>query len=386
MLTFISVIALILGIILIILVAINRFPAYKTGLIVGALFLLAVAVGGYLLDQNETPPQVTLPPTEAAAEATPAGVDSASTSSISPISPVSVLPTPTPTPIVTEMSISEAGFEGCLLFTSNRTGDLEIYSMSQSADNIQQLTNSPNLDIDPAWAPDGAQIAFASNRDSEAGLQIYIMSADGSDPQMVGPVQSGENSHPSWSPDGSRIIYQSKRDLNGSTIDDNNDIYIINSDGSEPEQLLMFHSAEDVDPSWSPGGDKIAFISDRTNRDEVYLMDSDGANVTQMTELNVIKSGLNWSSDGRYLVFEGGGDIYKLDVETREVVKIVAFKETNESTPVLTQNEDQIIFSSDRTTNWNLYIADQSVPGSLNLAQLSEGAHLDRSSSWYPCQ
>jgi Tol biopolymer transport system component len=115
-------------------------------------------------------------------------------------------------------------------------------------------------------------------------------------------------------------------------------------------------------------------------------MDPDGTNITQMTELNILKTGLNWSSDGRYLVFEGGGDIYRLDVETREVIKVVTFDESNESTPVLTQNEDHIIFSSDRTTNWNLYAADLSTSDQLNLAQITEGAHLDRSFSWYSCQ
>jgi Tol biopolymer transport system component len=257
--------------------------------------------------------------------------------------------------------------------------------MQQNADNIHQLTDSPGLDIEPSWSPDGTQIAFASNRESDTGLQIYLMKADGSEQQRLGPVQPGDNSHPSWSPDGSQIIFQSKRDTNGNVLDDNSDLFLMNADGSEIT-LLVFHSTEDTEPVWSPDGKYIAFISERSSRDEIYVMSPDGSNITQITDLNVSKTTLNWSGDSQSLAFEGSGDIYAVDVATKETTKIIGLRNSNESGPVWAQGKDHIIFSSDQTSNWNLYLADRSVVDQLILAPLTDGIDLNRSTSWFSCQ
>lgn len=379
-LTFVSIIALILGIVLIVLVALNLFRSYKTGLIVGSLLLFAISVAAYLSDNVDSTSNVD------SQASTPTGAAVAGEPEEGPVSPISPLsPIPTPEPVLKEVGLSEIGFEGCLLFISDRTGDLEIFEMRQEADNIQQLTNSSGLDIDPVWSPDGTEIAFASNREPEAGLQIYMMKADGSDQHLVGALQPGDNNHPSWSPDGSRLVFQGKQDTNGNPLDDSNDIFIMNKDGSELN-LLVFHSAEDVEPVWSPDGERIAFISERSEQDEVYVMNPDGSDITQVTTLNVIKTGLNWSGDSRSVIFEGSGDIYMVDVETKETVKVIGFKDSNESTPVWAQDKAHIIFSSDQTSNWNLYLADLSTPGELSVASLTTGANLNRSTSWFPCE
>ncbi len=115
-------------------------------------------------------------------------------------------------------------------------------------------------------------------------------------------------------------------------------------------------------------------------------MSPDGSNITQVTDLNVLKTGLNWSPDSRSLIFEGSGDIYTVDVETKEVAKVIGLKDSNESAPLWAQDGDHIIFSSDQTSNWNLYLADRTVPGELALAPLTTGIDLNRSISWFPCE
>jgi len=304
------------------------------------------------------------------------------TSPISPVSPVS--PTVIPESRATEVVNTYENLEGCLLFVSNRTGDFEIYKLRDDFDDLQQLTVSPGLDIDPDWSPDGKNIAFASDREEEAGFQIYVMNADGSDQKRLGQVQPGENSHPSWSPDGSQIAFQSKRDTNLNPQDDNFDIYVMNSDGSDIRQLTT-HSADDSEPGWSPDGRRIAFLSERSGQDEIYLMDTDGSNPEQVTDLLVLKSGLSWSSDSRSVVFEGSGDLYVVNIETKDVSKLISDNSANEATPAWAQNDTSIVFSSDRTQNWELYMVDINDANEFTLQQITDDPGIDRSPKWFPC-
>src|SRR5215208_5231444 len=71
------------------------------------------------------------------------------------------------------------GHNGRILFTSERTGDVEIYATDQDGTPQSNLTNDPTYDIDPAISPDGkkdgARMAFVSNRDGNP--ELYVMDA-----------------------------------------------------------------------------------------------------------------------------------------------------------------------------------------------------------------
>ena len=82
--------------------------------------------------------------------------------------------------------------------------------------------------------------------------------------------------YPSWSPDGQHIVFASWRD-------DNGELYVMGSDGSNPRRLTN-DSAGDWYPSWSPDGQHIAFISDRDGNYELYVMGSDGSNLRRLTK------------------------------------------------------------------------------------------------------
>src|SRR5919109_2630746 len=103
----------------------------------------------------------------------------------------------------------------------------EIYTVNPDGSDLKRLTNNTSQDENPAWSPDGRKIAFVSKRDqpdpncddpnnvSGGCSAIYVMNADGSNPQrLTSPTTA--YSDPTWSPDGQKIAY-SKRQGGGGT-------------------------------------------------------------------------------------------------------------------------------------------------------------------------
>ena len=82
----------------------------------------------------------------------------------------------------------------------------EIYSMNTDGSDQVNLTNREARDIDPAWSPDGTQIAFASDR--TGSFQIHVMDSDGAS-QVQLTFGPGHHVWPAWSPDGLELAYSS---------------------------------------------------------------------------------------------------------------------------------------------------------------------------------
>ncbi len=116
---------------------------------------------------------------------------------------------------------------GLIVYTSNRSGNYEIYVLDPQTGLSAQLTNDPGNDIEPMWSPDGTLIAFTSDRDGD--YELYVMTAEGEDLRKL-TNNMAEDRQPRWQPDGKNIVYIS--DVNGQW-----DLYMISPDTALVRQL-----------------------------------------------------------------------------------------------------------------------------------------------------
>ena len=153
-------------------------------------------------------------------------------------------------------------------FASDRDGDEEIYVVNADGGGLQRLTDNDARDTAPDWSADGSQIAFESNRDGRR--QIYVMQADGSHQRRLTNSDASDYS-PAWSPDGTQIAFHSSRDGGWK-------IFVMNRDGSDPRRLTN-NEGQAADPVWSPDGTQILYSIHNAGKDPgLYIVNADGRN------------------------------------------------------------------------------------------------------------
>jgi COMPASS component SWD3 len=132
------------------------------------------------------------------------------------------------------------------------------------------------------WSPDGSRFIYTSNR--SGNYEIYTSNIDGTDERQLTSTSANE-SFPTWSPDGSKIAYSASTGK-WNTIENTKtyELYVMDADGSNVRQLTD-NAAYDSNPRWSPDGSLIVFSSDLAEAGhwEVYVMSADGSNMRRVT-------------------------------------------------------------------------------------------------------
>jgi Tol biopolymer transport system component len=181
--------------------------------------------------------------------------------------------------------------KGRIATAYNRESNWDIYAVDAGGSNLARLTNNPAIDQQPAWSPDGKQIAFSSFRGGAAG--IYVMNADGSGQTLLARFLGSD--WPIWSPDGKKIAFRS-----GSN--DNPGIFVVNADGGGQTRLTDYYVL-DHKPAWSPDGSRIAFVSDHDNFSDVFVVSAEGGSPTNLTPDSFPDDDPVWSPDGRKIAY-----------------------------------------------------------------------------------
>jgi Tol biopolymer transport system component len=144
-------------------------------------------------------------------------------------------------------------------------------------------------------------LALVSTRDGD--YAIFAMAADGSDQTRLSEPEGDEADErnalffqiePAWSPDGERLAFSSRR--SGSF-----DIYSMSADGTDLRRLTTTKRDQDLNPTWSPDGRSIAFQRGQPGR--IFVMKADGSGARQVTDDLAEESEPAWSPDGSWIVY-----------------------------------------------------------------------------------
>jgi PKD repeat protein len=252
--------------------------------------------------------------------------------------------------------ITVPAITGNIVMVSNRDGNNDLYVINTDNSWVN-LTNNGANDAEPAWSPDGSQIAFISDRDGN--YEIYVL--DISDLSVTRLTNDGETDvQPAWSPDGSQIAFVSNRF-------GDNDIFLMNADGSNQVQRTT-DTTDDRFPTWSPDGSQLAYVADdgNGNDDNIYIINSsDGSGATQLTTDPADDTMPNWSSDDviAYVSNKGGtGDnnIYTMNTDGSGEVQLTTAT-SNDRFPRWSEDGNRILYTSDLATDGSGNTADHNI-------------------------
>jgi Tol biopolymer transport system component len=190
----------------------------------------------------------------------------------------------------TALSISRSG----RVVYSTRLRDVELFEIPLSGTSQPKRVSGLSSTLDehtPHYSPDGERLAFASTRSGTE--EIWIANSDGTNPLKMTSMGGPQCSNPQWSPDGVRIVFNSRREGTA-------DLYLLQPDTGEVRRITHDPS-EEIEPRWSRDGQWIYFGSDKTGRDEVWRMRAAGGVPTQVTRQGGLTA--TESPDGRFLYY-----------------------------------------------------------------------------------
>ena len=294
--------------------------------------------------------------------------------------------------------------KGKIVFVTEEEGNFDIYTMAAAGSEKIRLTYHEAADFDPAWSPDGRQVAFVSLRegDHEAGeskscsednCEIFVVDVDGSNLKRLSFRENSGESDPVWSGDGKQIAF-----LSQSLQERDSTLSVMNADGSNPVQLTKRGSYA-YEPAWSPDGGRIAFRCSGCGNEsteinyDIYLIDVNSRELRRITTHKGGEYNPAWSPDGRKIFFvsdrEEDPGIYVVNgdgSDERHLITTVYgdYNMMNVSywtTFQISPDGEEIVFASDEDGYWQVFIMDKDGTHVEQLTNRLQGAGFP---VWYP--
>lgn len=200
-----------------------------------------------------------------------------------------------------------------------------IFIMAANGTSVTRVTRQVLSERDPAWSPNGRRLVFSKGGGPDR--ELCTVRLDGSNLRRV-TTNDADDSQPDWSPDGAWIAYQSAHSLS-----------LIRPSGSKEHDIALARSG-DTEPTWSPDSSHIAFTSvDNAGSGEeggslaIAVIDRDGSNETLLAETRHAELAPSWSPEGDRIAFVRDLDLYTMNADGSGVARRTATPLRNEILP-----------------------------------------------------
>ncbi len=258
-----------------------------------------------------------------------------------------------------------------IAFLSDKSGYVDIYLISAIDGRlIKRLVHGERssgfeslhlLRGGITWSPDGRSIAFSAK--AGPGDRLYVLDVESSNVVKSYQFDLDAIFSPSWSPSEDRIVFVGLED-------GHSDLYLLRLEDPNPIRLTD-DVYDDRDPSWSPDGNYIAFVSDRPSREDsafsygsyaVFTLRPEGGEITRITGRSSKTSSPTWSPDGDKIAFVsdlgGAANLYVVDLGDTSVSQLTDLL-GGLFTPCWAREGQRLACSIYEKGGWEVYVVDQ---------------------------
>jgi TolB protein len=287
-------------------------------------------------------------------------------------------------------TIKLGGTEGELVFMSDRDGNWDYFMLDKDG-NLHNLTDESDAhEYFPNFTFTGDQLSgYSTDSGSMSPMRV---NSDGSGfkvqsvmEAMMAVLQEGNTDwDPVWAPGGERMAWTK---LIPAVPLPKLDLLVANADGSD-ERNLTDDSATEFMYNWSPDGTKVVYISDKSGKQNIYVVDVTSGEITRLTEHDVQEFQPVWSSDGSQILFvsedtplvEGTMQLFVMNADGSDQ-RPFGEDETFKGDMAYSPYGGQVVYMSNEDGNWHIYVMN--ADGS-DVQRLTEGDSNNMFPSWRP--
>ena len=211
---------------------------------------------------------------------------------------------------------------GRIYFNSDRTGTLNLFSYDVASGRVDQLTKSTRWDVRWPSADEDGQIVYETEGelavyDTQSGAERKLAVAVPTDGLYDRPSQvpvAGQIEDFTLSPKGERALLTARGDVFSAPLEK-----------GVTRNLTRSSSAHDREGRWSPDGRRVAYLSDRSGEEEIWLVNQDGSGKPEQLTASgkTRRLGLEWSPDGKRIAFsENAGRLAVVTVADKKIVEV----------------------------------------------------------------
>lgn len=300
-----------------------------------------------------------------------------------------IIPFTTFSGVADQPAFSPDGNQIAFVWDGGNGENLDLYVKLIGAGTPLRLTTDPAEDISPAWSSDGRYVAFLRRSASENG--IFIVPALGGAQRKVGKTepslsrQAWPQCRLSWSPDGKFLAV-----VDQASPQDRYGIFLFSVEDGEKQRLTSApESSADYSPAFSPDGKTLAFIrSSGLSSEDIYLISTTGENLQRLTADDRQITSLAWTADGREIVFSsnrgGGFSLWRVALSGGRLER-VAVTGQNAYSPAISRQGDRLVYNVSFLDS-NIWRIDnsQAADGQASPARLISSSRQDHSPQFSP--